>query len=323
MPRVSIAMPVYNGEEFVGEAVESLLVQTFTDFELVVVDNASTDRTQEICRSLAARDARVRYVRNDRNIGGGPNWIRAFELTGTSTYFKWAAHDDIHAPTFLELCVASLDRDPGAVLAFTRAAFVDRDGRPVAPRQLTLPLGSADVLERYEALLPSYDCLEVFGVIRRAALRRRPPIGLYMDADGVMLGGLALLGRFVEVPEVLFFNRRHAAQATTRFTRSHREWSLWWNPANAGRRVYPVWRRHLELWRTLLDAPLSFRDRVRCGRALARWTRWSRWKLLQDLTFYWKGVPPPTAGANGPDPGGTGNAAMADRERPGRGAPPA
>jgi glycosyltransferase involved in cell wall biosynthesis len=292
MPRVSIALPVYNGEEFVGGAIESLLAQTFSDFELAIVDNASTDGSSAICRDLAARDRRVRYHLNPRNIGGGPNWNRAFELATPAPYFKWAAHDDLHAPTFLAKCVAALDADPAAVLAFTKAEFVDRAGKSIASRKLTLPLASPDARTRFEALLPSYDCLEIFGVIRRAALQRRPAtrpvMGLHMDSDGVLLAGLSLRGHFIEVPEPLFFNRRHATQAGTKYDRDHRAWSVWWNPENAHRRIFPVWRRHLELWRAFLEAPLAPRDRLRCGLALARWTRWRRRRLVEDLMFYFK-----------------------------------
>jgi glycosyltransferase involved in cell wall biosynthesis len=290
MPRVSIALPVYNGEAFVGGAIESLLGQTFTDFELAIVDNASTDGTTAICRDLAARDRRVRYHLNPRNIGGGPNWNRAFELATPAPYFKWAAHDDIHAPTFLEKCVGALDSDPGAVLAFTQAEFVDSAGTPIASRKLTLPLASHDVLKRYEALLPSYDCLEIFAVMRRDALRRRPVMGLHMDSDGVLLANLTLRGHFIEVPESLFFNRRHAAQAGTKYLRDVRAWSVWWNPENANRRVYPTWRRHFELLRGLMAAPLPPQDRARCGLALARWTNWRRHYLVEDVMFYARDV---------------------------------
>ena len=79
-PRVSIGIPVYNGENYLAEALDSLLRQSFGDFELLISDNASTDRTQEICRAYAARDARIRYVRQDRNIGAGPNHNRVLEL---------------------------------------------------------------------------------------------------------------------------------------------------------------------------------------------------------------------------------------------------
>ena len=116
IPRVTIGLPVYNGQNYLVETLESLLAQTYTDFELVISDNASTDRTEAICRQYAAGDARIRYYRNDENIGASANYNRAFEL-GRGEYFKWAAHDDLLAPTYLERCVEVLDANPDVVLA--------------------------------------------------------------------------------------------------------------------------------------------------------------------------------------------------------------
>jgi glycosyltransferase involved in cell wall biosynthesis len=120
-PKVSIGMPVYNGENFIVESLDALFAQTFTDFELIICDNASTDRTGEICREYAARDARIRYCRNETNIGASANYNLTFELA-RGDYFKWAAHDDICAPTYVERCVEALDRDPGVALAYRRAS---------------------------------------------------------------------------------------------------------------------------------------------------------------------------------------------------------
>jgi glycosyltransferase involved in cell wall biosynthesis len=288
MPRVSIGLPVHNGENYLGLAADSLLAQTFVDFELVIVDNASTDGTAEICRSLLRRDLRVRYHRNDTNIGSGPNLARAFDLSSDSEYFQWAAHDDVHEPRFLEACVDALDRNPSAILAFPRVQFIGPDGAPCGERERAVALGSPDAATRYRALLPSYDCLEIFGVIRRTALRRRPVIGFHPDGDGVLLAALALEGRFHEVPEVLFHSRRHPGQATARFARSPRAWAVDWNPRMANRMVFPAWRRIWELWRGYLRATMPLHDRIRCGRALAQWTRWRIPKLVEDVSFYLK-----------------------------------
>ena len=117
-PRVTVGVPVFNGELFVAETLNSLLKQTFSDLEIVISDNASTDRTQEICRAYAARDWRVRYYRNDVNRGAAWNHNRVFELA-RGEFFKWSAADDLCAPEFLTLCVAALDRDPAAVMSIT------------------------------------------------------------------------------------------------------------------------------------------------------------------------------------------------------------
>src|SRR5688572_10868700 len=98
-PRVSIGLPVYNGENYLAEAIDSILAQTFEDFELIISDNASTDRTQEICEAYAAKDGRIRYYRSEVNKGSAWNFNRVFELA-RGEYFKWAAHDDYIAPEY-------------------------------------------------------------------------------------------------------------------------------------------------------------------------------------------------------------------------------
>ena len=97
-PRVSIGLPVYNGERYLPQALDAILSQTFEDFELIISDNASTDSTQDICKSYAANDARVKYFRNSSNIGISRNFNRVFELSSGGEYFKWCAHDDLMAP---------------------------------------------------------------------------------------------------------------------------------------------------------------------------------------------------------------------------------
>ena len=131
MPKISIAMPVFNGERYVAQAIESLLGQTFDDFEFVISDNASTDGTEAICRHYAAADRRVRYVRRATNIGGPRNFGYAFSLC-TGTYVKWTTADDYSDPRFLAEAVAVLDAEPDVVLCFPTTRVVDADGKPTA-----------------------------------------------------------------------------------------------------------------------------------------------------------------------------------------------
>src|SRR5919112_5909956 len=102
-PRVTIGLPVYNGERFLEQALDGLLAQTFTDFELIISDNASTDRTPEICQAYAARDSRIRYVRQPENIGAGPNHNILVPMA-RGEYFKWASHDDLYDPDLVAKC---------------------------------------------------------------------------------------------------------------------------------------------------------------------------------------------------------------------------
>ena len=129
-PRVSIGLPVYNGERFISAAIESILSQNYQDLELIILDNASTDRTGEICRSYAETDRRVRYFRNIQNVGAAANFNLAFQLA-RGIYFKWAASDDLCRPAFIERCVELLDAQPDAVLAFPDPEFVNEDESPL------------------------------------------------------------------------------------------------------------------------------------------------------------------------------------------------
>lgn len=125
--RLTIGLPVYNGEEFLAESLECLLGQTFGEFILIICDNASTDRTREICRDYAARDPRIRVFRNDVNIGAVGNFNLALDLASTAL-FKWVAHDDLYKPEYLSSCLRLLDDNPEAVLAHSATAFIDESG---------------------------------------------------------------------------------------------------------------------------------------------------------------------------------------------------
>src|SRR5690349_812781 len=92
-PQVSIGLPVYNGEKYLLNAIGSLLKQDFEDFELVISDNASTDKTEAMCHEFAAKDKRIRYHRNETNIGATGNYNRVFRLSN-GEFFRWASHDD-------------------------------------------------------------------------------------------------------------------------------------------------------------------------------------------------------------------------------------
>jgi hypothetical protein len=126
-PLLSIGLFVYNGERFLEETLDSILSQTFTDFELIISDNASTDRTAEISQAYARADSRISYYRNEKNMGAGWNLRRVYELA-TGKYFKWAAADDLLEPEFLRRCVEALESDPGCVVAYARTKEIDANG---------------------------------------------------------------------------------------------------------------------------------------------------------------------------------------------------
>jgi glycosyltransferase involved in cell wall biosynthesis len=294
MPRVSIGMPVYNGEEYVSEAVESLLAQTFRDFELVIVDNASTDRTSDIARAFAARDARVRYHRNPVNIGGAPNFIRAVELANGAPYFKWAAHDDRHAPEYLEKCVALLDANPDVIVCHSDVEIIDGDGQVVvepdpellaAARAFDLTDVASDrpSLRFRNLVLSEHMGLDQFGVFRRAELIKTPLIAAYVGSDRVMLAEIGLRGKMRRVPQVLFQNRDFSGRSMR--VAPLRARVGWFNPKRAGAIVLPYWRYLLEYNRSIVRVPLPHSERVACWRTLVDWVRVNRWQMQKDVRF--------------------------------------
>ena len=194
-PLVSVGLMVYNGGRFLRGTLDSLLSQTFTNFELIISDNCSTDDTSAICVEYAERDARIRYYRAERNMGAGWNTRRVLSLA-TAKYFKLAAHDDRCEPRFLERCVEALERDPALVLAYPNSGLstkMESSSRIMTGRCERL---SRDPKIRFhDLLLNDHLCLQFFGVIRLAALHNLPPPGSYVNSDGVILAQLGLLGR--------------------------------------------------------------------------------------------------------------------------------
>lgn len=262
-PRVSIGLPVFNGENYIEHALESILAQTYRDFELIISDNASTDSTPNICQAYADKDPRIRYYRNEENLGGPANFNHAFELS-TGEYFKWAAHDDVLAPGFLLACVQVLDRDPKVVLCHPRARIIDENGSVIENYDVHLRTDSAQPHVRFHDLIwVRHWCLQFQGLIRRNALKLTPLHGEYASADRVLLVQLAFLGRFHEIGEYLFFSRRHGQQGS-RFVHDLHAHSAWFAPSEKGRFQAPASKLVLQHFRAVRDAPLSPSERARC-----------------------------------------------------------
>jgi glycosyltransferase involved in cell wall biosynthesis len=279
-PRVSIGLPVFNGEDYLEEALDSILAQTYSDFELIISDNASTDRTEEICRAYAAKDERIWYFRNETNLGAAKNYNRVFELS-SGEYFKWATHDDLCAPEYLERCVEILDREPDVVLCYPKTSIIDEHGGLVENYFDGFNLRSPKPHERFRDFLHAPGlCNPIIGLIRTGILKRTPLIGSYPDADRVLLGELALLGRFYEVPEHLFFRREHP-QRSARANPNFDERAAWFDPARKGQIQLPRWRWFIEYLLAIKRVRLGWYEELLCYVQMGRWVR-GRWRKLKD-----------------------------------------
>jgi hypothetical protein len=207
---VGIGVPTHNGEPYLGEALAALLAQDHRELDIVVADNASTDRTPEIVAEIMRRDSRVRYERVEDLMPAAENFNRAFALT-SGRYFMWAADDDLWDPTYVRRCLAALEADPDAVMASTSLRFIDPAGKILDSnyaRYDNPDLSSRSVVERVKILLRRGGFYQVYGLARREALERTPLFQDIYGPDVVLTLELAMLGPILRIPEPLFFYRR-------------------------------------------------------------------------------------------------------------------
>src|SRR5882724_5779416 len=281
-PKVSVGLPVYNGEKYLSNALKGLLEQDFKDFELIVSDNASTDRTPDICRIFAERDPRVRYVRNETNIGLAANHNRTVELS-RGQFFKWAAHDDDFPPAMLARFVNAFEEGPPSIgLVYSRCEYVDELGNVEGVDSDgvdTSDLRPHKRLAHFLRHVHMYNC--PYGLIRSDLLRKTRLYGLYPMSDHVLFAELAMLGVFVELSEPLLRIRRHPGRTFTA-TRSSKVLREMFAPGR-GHRVLPVsMRTHMvaELIRSAMLIPPRPRDKVLCTAVALAVPQWRTFRAF-------------------------------------------
>jgi len=292
---VTIGLPVYNGARFLAASLDSLLGQTFDDFELVISDNASTDETEEICREFAARDHRVRYIRREVNRGAAWNF-NSLVREGTAPYFKWATHDDLLAPTCVERCVDVLDEaGDNVVLVYPRTRIVDERGEVVRDYVDGVDLREETPHERLGSLVRNLVLGNpMFGIVRRPVLEQTRLNGSFASSDYVLLAELALLGEIWEVPEFLFLRREHEGMSR-RANATAADLAEWFEPGSGGRRVHEFSRLLVEHLRSIRALPLRRQERLRCYATFANvWLPRNGVHVIEELLGleYTGGRPP-------------------------------
>ena len=282
-PTVSIGMPVYNGARFLPESLETILRQTYTDFELIISDNASTDNTEEICRRFASLDTRVHYHRMETNLGAAANYRQVFELA-RGHYFRWAPADDLFAPDSVECCVRTLDDHPEAVLCYPKTVLINENGGVIRPYDDDLHLPFPDAVERFRRAKKQIGLVNVlYGLIRASTLRQTSLMGHYSGADMVFVLELSLYGQFIEIPHPLFFRRIHpAAMSSKKSVEGDQEF---FDPKTKGRLFMRSWRHHFEEGTAILRSPLKWKDKGRLMYVVGRSGIISRQELLKELIW--------------------------------------
>ena len=277
-PSVSICLPVYNGENYVREAITSILEQTFEDFELIISDNASTDGTDEICRDAATRDPRVRHYRAEVNRGLAWNHNRAFDLA-RGRYLAWIGHDDLMGRHYISRCVEALEKDAGAVLAFAGFLYIDDKGSVIERGErghMWNPGSSERTSERFRGALYENRVHAIYGVMKTEILKQTRLHGGFAESDRTLIAEMALRGGFKLVPEYLFSRREHAQRAYTRYP-SLRERTLIYDPAKAGKLFFPSLLEAMALFSAIHRAKVPLKERLHCYCFLLRWLWFKHW----------------------------------------------
>jgi glycosyltransferase involved in cell wall biosynthesis len=269
--RVTIGLPVRNGGEFFAEALDSLLGQTYADFELLISDNASTDGTADLCRRYAERDTRIRYIRQPTNIGliGNTNFVMR---NGTGEFFKLAAHDDLYGRDLLKRCIEALDAHPELVAAHCWEARIDAGGAVIEAMSYPVAVDRPRAPDRFRSML--FDGWDdyTYAVMRTKVLKAMHPHGSYHLADRTFSAELSLYGPFYQVPEWLYFRREHEYHGKLPTIRAR---CARLDSRRAHRFRHPLVRLYGEYaWSyiaAIAQAPLSAAEKRECYGVLARW----------------------------------------------------
>lgn len=282
--RVIVGLPVYNGQKYLGAAIESHLSQSFGDFDLVISDNGSTDATPEICADYASKDKRIKYLRSPENRGILWNHRRVFDaIESPNQYFRWAGADDIMESGLLQVMVTVLNTRPEVEAVVPNTKNIDDRGEIIGSMARVLDLQSSDVFERaHDALVARYQHVIAYGLLRASTLRLMRTRPDYPGWDAVFVWELALRGQMVQSAGPVLLRRFHAGSISR--VKTIKEMRKWVEPNSRAGMSFPHWTWAYERMRALIACPLSTRDRWRIAKFLARYTLWQRASLVRDVT---------------------------------------
>jgi glycosyltransferase involved in cell wall biosynthesis len=279
-PRVTVGVPVFNGERFLASTLDSLLEQTFTDFQIIVSDNASTDRTSEIAQEYSRRDPRVRVVSSAQNRGAARNYNHVFRMADTE-YFRWSPADDLSDPGYLEAGIEVLDRHSDVVLAYGKTLLIDEEGAVISEYDDRLNLTEDRPSDRFVHFVENIGlCNAMYGLMRTEVVRRVRPMGSYVGSDLPWQAELSLHGKFFEIPQRLFRRRLHPA-ASKNLT--HEDRVRFYNPEAPRSIALRLCRQTWGYAVAMSRAPLPAAQRLRLYRFLARRMIAHRDQLLMEL----------------------------------------
>ena len=279
--KVSVGLPVFNGEKYLTKSIQSILAQTLDNFELIIVDNASSDNTEEICKRFVEKDKRIKYYRNEKNLGASANHNRTLSLA-SGEYFVWASYDDIRHPEYLQRCSEQLDSNSLASSCHSLTRYIDSHGNETSRQEVMLDLSSSDPAFRFkETTRIDHKVEMVLSMMRTDILKKTNGLAAYSDSDRVLMAEISLYGNTIIVPDYLFYRREHD-ENSSKVYKSRQSRMAWFDPKLAGKLSFPHFRQFYEYVLCIYRAPLSFKQRMRCLSTMANWLVINRKRLYRD-----------------------------------------
>lgn len=259
-PRVSIGMPVYNREKYVAASIEAHLNQTYGDFELILTDNCSTDRSEEICRDYAARDSRIRYFRNPCNLGAAGNYRRCFELA-SGEFFRWTPSDDLVSLNLLERAVDVLDHDPSVFVAYPRTKLIDAEGNVTGDFDERLHLMDDRASKRWVGVQKNIRLGNLhYGLNRADKFRKTGLMRNYTGGDFPLIAEMSLYGKFYEIQDAFFYRRMHEEASSAMKTKA--EVMAFYDPKKRDKLLLYNWVHWGANLRSIARAPIPFSEKL-------------------------------------------------------------
>jgi glycosyltransferase involved in cell wall biosynthesis len=280
---VSIGMPVYNGEKYLESSIRANLAQTYDNFELIISDNASQDKTESICRDYAQMDERIRYVRNDANIGAAQNYNKLFDLA-EGPFFRWSNADDLVRPQLLERTLEVLKAHPDVVIAYGRTQLIDADGGALGEYDDNLDIRDDSASRRFHEFYKRVRLTNViYGLMRASAVARTQIMGdgKLPAGDISFMSAMILQGKFAGIPEVLFERRMHESAFSAN---PDPDMELaFWSGGHDSHVTLPHWREEVANIGAIWRAPEPVNEKLKLLSYQSRRFYWRRRFLARDV----------------------------------------
>lgn len=261
VPLISMGMPLYNEARWLRQAMDALCAQTFSDWELIISDNASTDHTWDILQEYAARDTRITLHRQPENIGA----IENFEFVlgqARGDYFMWVSGHDLWSENLLEVLLKEMQANPRLVLGVPQSVLIDEENQPITVFDefidTRLECSAAGRISAMHRQITR--CNAIYGLHRLPVLLKALPWPRIMGGDFVLLVRIAALGDVLTNPTAQWFRRRNRPQQTNFEIVRHRVQSLKLSKLAA---AIPNLVTRIVIIMVFLKANGSYRDRIK------------------------------------------------------------